>query len=105
MIAAACLPSSGPVRSKPERRSRLRAACAIRLETWTFDLGQSYDAASAVHFIHAAMERGVLRCRKLLLALAIMIATSVVATAQATDRKPPQPEQDQTWKKVNAPSP
>src|ERR1700730_11863555 len=101
MIAAACLPLSGPVRSKPERRS-LRAACAIRLETWTFDLDQSYDAASAVHFIHSAMERGVLRCRKLLLALAIMIATS--ATAQATDSKPPPPEQDQTWKKVNAPS-
>jgi hypothetical protein len=39
-----------------------------------------------------------------LLALAIMIATSVVATAQATDSKPPQPEQDQTCKKVNAPS-
>jgi hypothetical protein len=51
------------------------------------------------------MEKGVLRCRKPLLALAIMIATSVVATAQATDSKPPHPEQDQTCKKVNAPSP
>src|ERR1700730_17055634 len=101
MIAAACLPLSGTVRSKPERRSRLRAACTIRLETWTFDLDQSCDAASAVHFIHSAMERGVLRW-KLLPALAIMIATS--ATAQATDCKPPQPEQDQTRKKVNAPS-
>jgi hypothetical protein len=96
--------ASGPVRSKPERRSRLRAACAISLETWTFDLDQSCDAASAVHFIDPAMEKGVLRCRKLSLALAIMIATSVVAKAQATDSKPPHPGQDQTCKNVNAPS-
>lgn len=103
MIAAACLPSSGQVRSKPERRSRLRAACAIRFETLPFDLDQSCDAASAVHFIDSATEKGVLRCRKLLLALAIMIATSVVAKAQATDNKRPHSGQDQTGKKVNAP--
>ena len=35
----------------------------------------------------------MLRCRKLLLALVVMIATSGVATAQTTDGKPPQPEQ------------
>ena len=35
----------------------------------------------------------MLRCRKFLLALAIMIATPGVAAAQATDSKPPEPEQ------------
>ena len=35
----------------------------------------------------------MLRCGKFLLALAIMIATSGVAAAQATDAKPPEPEQ------------
>ena len=35
----------------------------------------------------------MLRCRKLLLALAIMIAWPGVATAQTTDSKPPEPEQ------------
>jgi hypothetical protein len=90
-------------RSRPGRRSRLRAACAIRLEASTFDLDQSCDAASAAHFIDAAMEKGVLRCRKLLPALAIMVATSVVAKAQATDNQRPHPAQERTCKKVNAP--
>src|SRR6478672_3998714 len=35
----------------------------------------------------------MLRCGKFLLALAIMIATSGIAAAQATDAKPPEPEQ------------
>ena len=35
----------------------------------------------------------MLRCGKFLLALAIMIATPGVAAAQATDGKPPEPEQ------------
>ena len=35
----------------------------------------------------------MLRCRKFLLALAIMIAVPGVATAQTTDSKPPEPEQ------------
>lgn len=35
----------------------------------------------------------MLRCRKLLLVLAIMIAWPGVATAQTTDSKPPEPEQ------------
>src|SRR5882672_3641226 len=39
------------------------------------------------------MERGMLRCRKLLLALVVMMTTSGVASAQTTDAKPPQPEQ------------
>ena len=35
----------------------------------------------------------MLRCRKLLLALAIMIAAPGIAAAQATDSKPSEPEQ------------
>ena len=35
----------------------------------------------------------MLRCRKLLLVLAIMIAWPGIATAQTTDSKPPEPEQ------------
>src|SRR5258706_1388367 len=39
------------------------------------------------------MERDMLRCGRLLLALAVMIATQGVSAAQTTDSKPPQPEQ------------
>src|SRR6478752_7469742 len=39
------------------------------------------------------MEKGMLRCRKFLLALTIMIATAGVAAAQGTDSKPQPPEQ------------
>ena len=40
-----------------------------------------------------AMEKAMVRCRKLLLALAIMIAWPGIAAAQTTDGKPPEPEQ------------
>src|SRR5829696_8509731 len=39
------------------------------------------------------MEKAMLRCRKLLLVLAIMIAWPGIATAQTTDAKPVEPEQ------------
>src|SRR6476659_8570739 len=39
------------------------------------------------------MEKAMLRCGKFLLALAIVIAVPGVAAAQATDAKPPEPEQ------------
>jgi len=57
----------------------------------TLDLDQSRHAASAIGFVQSAMEKGMLRCRKLLLALAIMMATPGVVLAQATDTKPAQP--------------
>jgi hypothetical protein len=54
---------------------------------------QNCDTASDRSFHVFGVEKAMLRCGKLLLALAVIIATPGVAAAQTTDGKLPQPEQ------------
>ena len=93
MIAGHCWPRVPATRRwlDPARPPRTRSRNSRR--TRTFDLDQGSGAVSAVGFSRLAMEKAMLLCRKLLLALAIIIAWPGIAAAQTTDGKPPLPEQ------------
>jgi hypothetical protein len=92
MIAGRCWPR-GPTARRWLEQAQPPPAHAVRVEPEPLIL-----IKGAVPFRLLACPIGngdtvMLRCGRILLALAIMIAVPVVAAAQATDGKPPEPEQ------------
>jgi hypothetical protein len=75
-----------------KRRGRLDRSSQFDQDR-SLDLDQGYRTISAVGFLQSAMERGMFRCGKLLLALTVMLATAGVAAAQGTDSKSEPTEQ------------